>query len=717
MTARPRHRASRSSRGFSLRILFFVAGFLLAGGTAAMAFYVINVVESNSPATTEAAQLAAPTAPTVSANDTSGTITIGWVTVSQPTGAAVQYQVVRSSGPGSPETVCTVGSTTTSCQDAGLTAGTTYGYSIAAVLDNWQSTSVTASATTATPTLGLALSTSSPIAGQPVAVQSIAARVDGTVDPTYTGPKTITWGGLDDGPPGRSPSYPSGSVTFLNGVATLSGPDSTFTEFGAGSATLTATDAGAVTVVGQAAITVSPAATSSFSLSTPSAQSAGVAFNETVTALDAYGNTAIGFSGLQPIVFGGLSDSPDGHAPGYPPSMIFTDGVGTTSITDSDAETATLTATQGGVTGASGTFTVSAASAYSFVLPTPSTQSAGTAFDEIVAAVDVYGNAASGFEGPQTVAFTGPSDSPDGIAPTYPTSVDFADGMGAASLTLPDAEATALTAAQGTITGKSGTFTVGAAEASSFVLPTPATQTAGTAFNETITAVDADGNAAAGWNTVTACVTVSGPAASPNATAPEYPPVNTCPTGESSLVFDGSGQATASITLFDAGTTTLTTTMGGITGTSGTFTVSPLVASSFLVATPSAPSEGTAFDEAITAEDLYGNTATTYAGTQLLAFTGPSHGPDDAAPVYPASVVFTTGVGTASITLSAAETTTLTATQGNVIGTSATFTVAAAGTDSQGTETSAFLGTSVAHNRVGHRALSYLKQVLAESLS
>src|ERR1700679_3536220 len=102
-----RHRAGW---GFGLRILFFVAGFLVAGGTGAVAFYVINVVDSGSPGISQAAQLSAPTVPAASANDTSGTITIGWTPAVQPAGAPVQYQVVRTSGPGSPDTVCTVGS-------------------------------------------------------------------------------------------------------------------------------------------------------------------------------------------------------------------------------------------------------------------------------------------------------------------------------------------------------------------------------------------------------------------------------------------------------------------------------------------------------------------------------------------------------------------------------------------------------------------------------
>jgi hypothetical protein len=58
------------------------------------------------------------------------------------------------------------------------------------------------------------------------------------------------------------------------------------------------------------------------------------------------------------------------------------------------------------------------------------------------------------------VAFTGPSDSPDGTAPAYPASVTFAGGVGTAAVTVFDAETTTLTATQGTLAGTSGTFTV-----------------------------------------------------------------------------------------------------------------------------------------------------------------------------------------------------------------------------------------------------------------
>jgi hypothetical protein len=353
----------------------------------------------------------------------------------------------------------------------------------------------------------------------------------------------------------------------------------------------------------------------------------------------------------------------------------------------------------------------------SFLLPTPSTRRAGVSFDETITALDAYGNTASGFAGAQALSLTGPSNSPDGTAPQYPAAVTFTGGVGTAAITLSDAESTTLTATQGPVTGRSGVFTVAAAGAASFVLPTPSTQTAGTAFDETIAAVDADGNPAGGWTSVTECVALSGPSASPDATAPAYPAVGACPVGQSSLAFDASGQASASITLFDAGATALTATDGTISGTSGAFTVSPLAANSFVLATPSTQNAGTAFDETITAADQYGNTATGYAGPQALTFTGPSDSPDDTAPVYPASVAFTAGVGTASITLVDAETTALTATEGTLTGTSGTFTVAAAGAGAPSTETSMLLGSPANHDRAGHRTFPYLRGILAEILS
>ena len=276
---------------------------------------------------------------------------------------------------------------------------------------------VTVTATTASPTLAIALSTSTAAAGTPIDVQTITAAVGGVPDPTYTGNKTITWSGLADSPSGVAPSYPSRSVTFTNGVATLTG--STFTDDQAGSDTLTASDADATTVTGSVGVTVSPLGAASLAVATPSSPSAGGAFDETITALDAYGNTATGYTGEQAVTFGGPSNAPDGTAPTYPATVAFTAGVGTAPITLFDAQSTDLTATQGTLTGSSGTFTVGGGAAVSFAVATPSSPSAGGAFDETITALDAYGNTATGYTGEQAVTFGGPSNAPNQTAPIY----------------------------------------------------------------------------------------------------------------------------------------------------------------------------------------------------------------------------------------------------------------------------------------------------------
>jgi hypothetical protein len=101
----------------------------------------------------------------------------------------------------------------------------------------------------------------------------------------------------------------------------------------------------------------------------------------------------------------------------------------------------------------------------------------------------------------------------------------------------------------------------------------------------------------------------------------------------------------------------------------------------FQVAVPDPEFAGTAFTATITAKLAAGGTDTGYTGSQTITFTGPANAPDGTAPSYPATVTFTNGVGTASITLYNAVATTLTATQGPITG-SSSFTVKA-GTASQ----------------------------------
>ena len=159
----------------------------------------------------------------------------------------------------------------------------------------------------------------------------------------------------------------------------------------------------------------------------------------------------------------------------------------------------------------------------------------------------------------------------------------------------------------------------------------------------TLTAQDAWGNPT-GTLTGTKNMTFSGPSKSPNNTSPTYP-------GDRQL---HAGVATASVTLVDVQTTTITAndTTDTYNGTaSNNITVGAGGASSFTVSAPTTATAGTPFTETITALDAYGNTATGYTGSQTITFTGPANSPGGTAPTYPASVTFTNGVANPSITL------------------------------------------------------------------
>src|SRR5205807_982051 len=122
-------------------------------------------------------------------------------------------------------------------------------------------------------------------------------------------------------------------------------------------------------------------------------------------------------------------------------------------------------------------------------------QTAGTSFNETVTAQDAYKRSEERRVGKErTYTGTGvPGTAPDGIhTPVYPTNpVSFSAGQATLAITLYKAESPTLRVSDGAISGASASFTVNPATASQFSVPTPATQTAGTSFNETVTAQDA----------------------------------------------------------------------------------------------------------------------------------------------------------------------------------------------------------------------------------
>lgn len=108
-----------------------------------------------------------------------------------------------------------------------------------------------------------------------------------------------------------------------------------------------------------------------------------------------------------------------------------------------------------------------------------------------------------------------------------------------------------------------------------------------------------------------------------------------------------------------------------------TATITVTVSNSFTVSASTPQTAGSSFSVTITKKTA-GVTDTSYTGSHTIVFTGPANAPNGQAPTYPATVNFTLGVGTATVTLFDAQTTTLTATEGNTTGTSSNIVVNAA---------------------------------------
>jgi hypothetical protein len=174
----------------------------------------------------------------------------------------------------------------------------------------------------------------------------------------------------------------------------------------AGTQSITATDTANPAITGaQSGIVVNPAAAASFVVTTDqSTYTAGDTVTVTVTAMDAYGNVATGYSGTVHFT------SSDPQA-ALPSDSTLTNGTGTFTAMLFTAGNQTITATDtaaSSITG-SATVTVNPAAAsslrvYGFKSPT----ARGAFHHFFVAAMDPYGNIATGYTG--TVHFTSDED-------------------------------------------------------------------------------------------------------------------------------------------------------------------------------------------------------------------------------------------------------------------------------------------------------------------
>ena len=217
---------------------------------------------------------------------------------------------------------------------------------------------------------------------------------------------------------------------------------------------------------------------------------AGGVEHVTVTAYDAYGNVATGYSGTVRFT------SNDGQAI-LPANSTLTNGVGTFDVTLKTAGVDSITATDTVMPGISGTETglvVTPSTATGLVITGASNGTAGGVQTLTATAYDAYGNVAADYSG--TVHVT----SSDGQA-VLPADVTLTNGVGTFDVTLKTAGTSTITATDiGTpgISGHTSGLTIAAASASAFTFSTDTS--GGGRVSITVTARDPFGNVATGYS-------------------------------------------------------------------------------------------------------------------------------------------------------------------------------------------------------------------------
>jgi hypothetical protein len=251
-------------------------------------------------------------------------------------------------------------------------------------------------------------------------------------------------------------------------------------------------------------------------------------------------------------------------------------------------------------------------------------------------------------------------------------------------------------------------FTV-AGPVTQFTVTAPATATAGSAFNLTVTAVDQSGY------TVTAYRGTVQITKSDSGVGSAVPVNYTFQASDSGIhVF------TNGVTLVTAGNQTVAatdTTTGTITGTSSAIAVTSGAAARFTVTAPSTATAGTAFSVTVTAKDLYGNTTTGYVGTAHFAKSDSGAGStvpvnyifqasDNGAHTFTNGVTLVTS-GSQTVTATDTLSSTMTGTSSAITVSALTATTLAVSAPSTVTVDSPFSVTVTAQDQYGNTAPSY----------
>jgi hypothetical protein len=377
----------------------------------------------------------------------------------------------------------------------------------------------------------------------------------------------------------------------------------------AGPQTVTVNDG---TLSGSATVTVAAAAAGSLQAQAmPASVQAGGQATVSVTALDPYGNVAVGYPGTVTV-----SGSPGASSPVSGP---LTDGQGSFALTLTTAGPVQLLATDGTLSGHA-SVTVTPAPAAQLVVtgaPSPSA-TAGTPFTVTVSSVDQFGNN-TGQSGPLTVT------SDDGQA-VLPSGAALAGGTATFPVTLETSGLRTFTVAAGGLSTTTA-VTVAPAPASRLAVSAQSSVQAGVPVPVTVTAFDPYGNVATEYPGV---VTVSG---APGGGTPSSGTLS-------------AGVGSFPLTLTAAGPAQLTATDGTLTGTAPIQVTAAPATTLDVTGGPASVPAGTPVLLHVTAQDPFGNTDTSLTGTLAISTTDPAAGPTTA-PI-------TGGVGSFTVTLDTA---------------------------------------------------------------
>jgi hypothetical protein len=543
---------------------------------------------SNAGEVSATASVATLSAPTISsATPGAEAVELAWAAVIPPSTGTVEYFVSRDGG--APSGGCPSSSshsTVTSCTDTGVSIGT-HEYTVTAVWRSWTASAAKSATITFGPATHLQLEAASatPTAGEADNLTITAKDASNNTVGSYTGSHSLVFEGATEAPSGTKPVVIDGTgvekkltepteITFTEGRAVVSSARNGVMKLYRAEEAHIKVKEGSLNNGAGLAVKVAPGTFKRFLVAqSPSEPEAGSAFEVKLTAWDEWHNTITSYARTNKLQYAGAEASPSGTAPEYSATTEPTFSGGEATVTGFKlykAASTTLTVKEevSGHEGTSAAFTVkAAATTKKFSVPTPSEQTAGTAFSVPLTATDEWGNKTTGYTGSKTLVWSGPSNSPSGQAPSYPstaTTVTFTAGEGtASSITLYKAASTTLKVKEGTIAGTAAAFTVKADAATRLAFTTsPSTPTAENTVFATqpkVTVQDAWQNTA---TTNTSNVTLTPSGATLTCTA------NPKPAAAGVAKFAGCKMNTA-------GTYTLTATDGALTSAvSSSFTIS-----------------------------------------------------------------------------------------------------------------------------------------------